>query len=185
MLPVLCGQAALAIVLIVVTMPSSATPPLVDRLEYEGETTSFWSHKRTWVELPPSEKLQEMRRKERCSAAGGPRAKWRIADSQLWLTGLFRCSGDVDFSDVYDATAPVFANWITGQFWTHKGPRLCGHPYGRVIYEKNLIFDFEKGLLKKMTEVSNADHPAVPKHRPYEHMTPCLHVPQSRDPHFQ
>jgi hypothetical protein len=160
--------------LLFVSVACFATPPLMDRVQYENETTTLWEQVKPWPDLPRSEKLQELRRSERCSAIGGPRGIWHIVDSRLWLTGLFRCGGDVPLESVYGGTGePIFAEWITATMLTHRGRRLCGSSYGRTVYEKTLTMKVEKGVVKEVTEVSNEDHPAVLKNVELGRVAPC------------
>ena len=78
----------------------------------------------------------------------------------------------------------MVAEWVTGEIWTHRGKRLCGSMYGRVIYQTNLVFEFERGQLKALKEMDNSDHPAVPKK--FEGVTPvCVQIPASADPHLR
>lgn len=142
---------------------SLATAPLMDSIEFEGRRTTAWPSDKPWLDLPPSTLLTELRRKEHCSAIGGPRARWRVEDGRLWLVGLFSCGGDIRLADVYGGTGePIFADWITGKVMTHRGKQLCKEPNrGIGLFETTIILDIYKGTLSNVEAVPNANHPAV------------------------
>ncbi len=141
-----------------------ASPPLMDRLEYSGETTTAWPEKGAWLPLPSNERIDEIRRTERCSAIGAPRAKWRIADNRLWLTGLFKCGADISLASVFGGSdEPIHADWISGNLVTYRGKRLCRNPSGGIgLHERTLILRIERGLLVETAERDNSNHPDVP-----------------------
>ena len=158
--------------------PATATPPLSDHLEFENETTNMWTAAGAWLSVPHSDKLQEMRRAERCSAKGGPKPSWRVADGKLWLVRFHRCSGEVPLEAIYDQiTSPVFADWVTADLLTNRGPFLClSGPYGPTVYATTVTLKIDHGIVKDIKRVSNADHPRVPKERKGDRAPPCLRV---------
>jgi hypothetical protein len=139
---------------------SIATAPLMDTIEYEGSLTSAWPAGK----LPENSKLAEFRRKENCTARGGPRANWRIASNRLWLVGLFGCGGKITLGNVYDgAGESIFAEWFSGNINTNRGKQLCTeNNFGIGVFEKTITFEFDKGVLTKVVEVSNTNHPDIP-----------------------
>lgn len=136
-----------------------ATLPLMDTVEYQGQTTVV-----AWLAFPQNDAIQEIRREERCSAIGAPRATWRIVDDRLWLTGLFKCGGDISLKSVYGGSGePMLAEWISGPLETYRGKQLCSSEMGWPgIHERTLVFHVERGVVMKISETVNTDHPAVP-----------------------
>ena len=134
----------------------------MDSIEYDKRITIVWPDDKPWLDLPVNEKFTELRRTQRCSAIGGPRAKWRLEDNRLWLVGLFKCGGDVPLENVYGNPQPILAAWITGNLLTHKGRLLCRESYGVGLYETTIVLRIENGILMGVTENSNKAHPAVP-----------------------
>jgi hypothetical protein len=159
-----------------VSSPVAATTPLSDRLEFESETTNMWTASGNWLEVPRSDKLQEMRRAERCSAKGGPKPRWRVSDGKLWLVGFHRCAGDLPLTAIYDdTTAPVLADWVTADLVTNRGPYLCNSgPYGPAVFATTVRLRVEGGVVNDIARLSNADHPRVPKDRIGDRVPPCL-----------
>lgn len=158
--------------------PVVATPPLSDRLEFENETTNMWTAGGNWLEVPRSDKLQEMRRTERCSAQGGPKPRWRVSDGKLWLVGFHRCGGDMPLAAIYDdATEAILADWVTAGLITNRGPYLCNSgPYGPAVFATTIQVTVERGVVKDIARVSNAGHPRVPKERIGDRAPPCLRI---------
>lgn len=154
---------AIAAALLLASLPSYATKPLMDLIEYDGRATIVWPDDKPWLDLPRNERLAELQRGQRCSAIGGPRAKWRLADDQLWLVGLFKCGGDIPLESVYGGNGePILATWITGNLITHKGKLLCRDFFGVGVFETTIVLRIENGVLKQAIESSNRRHPAVP-----------------------
>ena len=154
--------AVTAVVLLLASLSCYATRPLMDSINYDGRSTIVWSDDRPWLDLPENEKFTELRRTQRCSAIGGPRAKWRLEDNRLWLVGLFKCGGDIPLENVYGNSESILATWITGNLLTHKGKLLCREFYGVGIYETTIVLRIKNGILMGVTEKSNRAHPAVP-----------------------
>jgi hypothetical protein len=144
----------------------SATPPLMDQLEYEGEWNIVTPKERPWLNLRENEKTQEIRRQARCSAIGAPRAKWRVSDGRLWLVGLFQCGGDIKLESVYGGNGePIFADWVTADLMTQRGKTLCRHRYGyggAGILETSVFIRVERGVVAHIAQVSNQNNPAIP-----------------------
>ena len=153
-----------AIWLLLLAGTCCATSPLMDQLEYEGEWNVVTPRGRPWLELLENEKTQEIRRQARCSAIGGPRAKWRVSDGRLWLVGLFRCGGDIKLETVYGGNGePILADWITADLVTQRGKTLCRPQYGGAgILETSIFIKVERGVVTHIVQVSNQNHPAIP-----------------------
>lgn len=135
-----------------------ATTPLFDKLEMNNETGNLHQMGKGWLDLPPSEKLQELRRAEKCSAIGGPRGKYRIVDGKLLLTGLYRCGGDVSLEAVYGSAEPIFANWISADLVAELGKPLCRRGFA-YVYERKVSLRIKEGVVTSIREESNANHP--------------------------
>ena len=137
-----------------------ATEPLVDRVEIQGLEGRLHHAKRGLLDLPHSERLRAMVLQERCTAIGGPRGKYRIANRQLWLQGLYRCGGDVDLRDVYpDSRGPMLATWVTGELVAELGRFVCHATDGTSVFEKSARITVESG---KVTAL-NYDAPVPAK----------------------
>lgn len=148
----------LAGLLLFLSFQVAATTPLFDKLEINNETGNLHQMGKGWLDLPPSEKLQELRRAERCSAIGGPRGKYRVVDGKLWLTGLYRCGGDVSLDSVYASGEPILAKWISADLVAELGKALCRRGFA-FVYERKLSLRVEEGMVTSMREESNANHP--------------------------
>lgn len=153
---------ATVVALLLASLHCHSSTPLMDSIEYDGQTTIAWPDDKPWFDLPANEKLTELRRTQRCSAIGGPRAKWRLENGRLWLIGLFVCGRDIPLENVFVSPQPILATWITGNLLTHKGRLLCRDYYGPGIYETTVVLRIENGVLLDVTEKSNKAHPAVP-----------------------
>jgi len=141
-----------------------ATPPLMDRLEFEGERHIVTPRGRPWLELLENEKTQEIRRTHRCSAIGAPRAEWRVSDGRLWLVGLFSCGGNIKLETVYGGSGePIFAEWVTADLVTQRGKTLCHARYGGPgISETSIFIKVERGVVTDIAQASNQNNPAIP-----------------------
>lgn len=137
-----------------------ATEPLVDRVEIQGLEGRLHDAKRGLLDLPRSERLRAMALQERCSAIGGPRGKYRIANGRLWLQGLYRCGGDVDLRDVYpDSQGPMLVTWVTGELVAELGRFVCHATDGTSVLEKSARITVASG---KVTAL-NYDAPVPAK----------------------
>lgn len=105
---------ATVVALLLASLHCHSSTPLMDSIEYDGQTTIAWPDDKPWFDLPANEKLTELRRTQRCSAIGGPRAKWRLENGRLWLIGLFVCGRDIPLENVFVSPQPILATWITG-----------------------------------------------------------------------
>lgn len=153
-----------AVLLLLLAGTCRATAPLMDQLEYEGQWNIVTPEGRPWLELLENEKTQEIRRQERCSAIGAPRAKWKVSDGRLWLVGLFRCGGNIKLETVYGGNGePIFAAWITADVFTQRGRTLCRPRYGGAgILETTIFIKVERGVVTNIAQVNNQSHPAIP-----------------------
>ncbi|MBK9236290.1 MAG: hypothetical protein IPO19_09675 [Rhodoferax sp.] len=155
---------AVTVVVALTASLSLATPPLMDQLEYESESTSVSVRSGTWMTLPRSQRVNELRLAEvtRCSAIGGPVGRWRIRENRLWLVGLHTCGEKHSLESVYGISGDaVFADWITADLVTHRGKALCGDSYIGIVWERDVTLKIEIGVLKEVVEVSNANHPCL------------------------
>ena len=102
--------------LALLALPAShASEPLSDRVQIDGLEGPLHDAERGWVALPRSERLRAIALTDRCSAIGGPRGKFKVAQGRLWLYGFNRCGGDLSLSEIYPGSrAPILANWVTG-----------------------------------------------------------------------
>lgn len=141
-----------ALLLILWSSASLATEPLFDRIEIEGQSGRLHDNARGWLDLPESEQLLSMARAENCTAIGGPRGKFKVADRTLFLYGLYRCSGDVALSVVYPKVSqPVVATWVTGKLTAEVGKVVCRSNAGAPVFERIATLSVEAG---KVTSVS-------------------------------
>ena len=146
---------ALTVSVLVLLAPkvSHATEPLIDRVEIQGLEGRVHHAKRgVWMDLPHSERLRTMALQERCTAIGGPRGKYRIANGQLWLDGLFRCGGDVNLRDVYpDSLGPMLATWVSGELVAELGRFICHASDGTSVFEKSARITVESGRVTALS----------------------------------
>ena len=145
-----------------------ATTPLFDRIEVEGQRGNLHQKEKVWLDLPRSEKLQEFRRAERCSAIGGPRGEYIVQDGKLWLSRLYRCGGNIDLKEVYSQQdQPILATWVTGELVAEVGKTICMSTKGSFfIYETDIKMQVEEGAIKSMQSKSNVGHPDCQRNVP-------------------
>lgn len=136
----------------------AATTPLFDKVEINGELGNLHQAGKGWLDLPPSEKLQELRLAEMCSAIGGPRGKYRLVDGKLWLISLYRCGGDVPLNAIYASGEPILAKWISADLVAELGKPLCRRGFA-YVYERTVSLLVEEGTVTSIREESNANHP--------------------------
>lgn len=135
-----------AVLLILCSSASMATEPLFDRVEIEGQSGRLHDNVRGWLELPESEQLRSMTRAENCTAIGGPRGKFKVAEGMLLLHGLYRCGGDIELSSVYPSISrPVVAKWVTGKLTAEIGDIVCWTKNGSPVYERLATISVEAG----------------------------------------
>lgn len=138
--------------LALLTTATHATEPLHDGLVFQGKSGIIYPVKCCWMELPSSEALTAIRRKELCSAIGGPVGNFRLQDGKLWLTELSRCSGTIPLSQVFsDLANPAHAIWVTGAF-VGKLNWLCLGNDDRSIFELELSLQIERGVVVSISE---------------------------------
>lgn len=146
-----------ALVLLLGSPAAWATAPLFDLVEIDGLSGRLHDRTRGWVDLPESERLHAMARAESCSALGGPRGKYKVANGSLWLHGLYRCGGDVEVASVYpDMSLPVVATWVTGELIAEVGKVVCTSKLGPPIFERMATISVRAG---KVTAISRIDPP--------------------------
>ncbi|MEJ8851255.1 hypothetical protein [Variovorax rhizosphaerae] len=151
-----------AILLSIWVVPCLATTPLMDSVDYDGETTTVIPQGQPWLDIPENDRTREIRLKERCSAIGAPRAEWRITEQRLWLVGLFKCGGAIKLESVYGGSgAPIFADWITSDLVTQRGRRLCSGN-GITVRETAIVFRVDRGVVLSITRIDNKRHSAIP-----------------------
>lgn len=132
-----------------------ATEPLHDELLFNGKIGDIFPEKCCWMKLPESKKLNEIRKKEACSAIGGPVGKFKYEDGKLWLTSLFRCSGEIQLKEVYpDLSTPALATWLTGKFRAGFG-YLCTDKSYKIIYESELTLTVDQGIVNSIEEIKH------------------------------
>ncbi|AKJ29063.1 hypothetical protein [Caldimonas brevitalea] len=143
---------AAVVLLATASAPCSATEPLFDKIEIEGRSGRLHDNARGWLALPESEQLRAMVQAERCSAIGGPRGQFKVADGVLWLHALYRCRGAIELSSVYpDARSPWAATWVTGELTAELGKVECVSQAGKPVFERTARISVEAG---KVTAVS-------------------------------
>ncbi len=147
------------IVFLLSTQSMSATEPLHDTLSYQGQTGNIFPEKCCWLKKPESKELRALEIKimeqGRCSAIGGPVSQLKLEDKKLFLTGLYKCGGDIPLSDVYPAfTKPALAVWLSGTFHSNL-KYLCHNKKGRMVFETEMTLVVEKGLVIKNTKKIN------------------------------
>jgi hypothetical protein len=148
---------------LVAAAPGSATEPLTDFYADGARSGRIFPAACCHVELPDNERIWEIRRRDfhTCSAVGGPVGMFRLEGGKLWLTGLFKCSGELKLKEMYPALdGPVVAEWLTGTFKTVLDSRC--HALGQTIYGVRQELIVEKGVVKSVTETP-ADVSACPQ----------------------
>jgi hypothetical protein len=142
-----------------------ATEPLLDQVQIGGQYGQLRFSERGWLPLPPSEKLHEIRRAERCSAFGGPRGIYRLEADHLWLVELYRCRGGIPLGEVYpEVQGPLLAKWITGDLVMDTGHDICRSSTRRdYIKAYSIEFKVQSGVLLSLVRRSNLGHPDCEK----------------------
>ena len=147
--------------LYVFASPAFATTPLFDRIEIDGARGNLHHKEKGWLDLPGAERLDEIRRDERCSAIGGPRGEYRVEGGKLWLQSLYRCAGKIEINEIYpEQQQPILASWVTGELIAEVGKPLCKSSKGPFfIYETEITLHVEAGAITAMQSKRNAGHP--------------------------
>lgn len=92
-----------------------ATQPLIDQLTSEGYKGIIFPEDCCWLKKPKSRKLTKLARESSCSAIGGPVSNIKLENDQLFLTGLYKCGGDISLSEVYPKFGEQeLATWLSG-----------------------------------------------------------------------
>ena len=136
------------------SLASHATEPLHDRYQADGSSGYIYPVECCWKKLPPSERLREIKRAELtgCSAIGGPVGKFENRSGTLWLTGLYRCRGDMELTEVYpELKGPVKADWLNGSFRAQL-KFLCYGEDGRRISAIHQELEVEQGVVTSLRE---------------------------------
>jgi len=136
---------------------ASATPPQRHALTYEGRQSAVTVAGRAALPLPPSDQLTAMRKRNHCSAAGGPAARWAIIDSTLYLTHFSDCGANVPLGAVYEGvTSPLVATWISGELRASRGAVICFTAETGAVAETTLAFTVERGIVTDVEESDNS-----------------------------
>jgi len=138
--------------------PASATEPLHDQIVVGALSGHIFPSECCWMPLPPSEKLSAMKRAEfvGCSAIGGPVGVFEYRDRKLWLTGLSKCSGEIDHRQVYpELASPAFANWLSGTFTLTLGPCGYNRQANREAFARRQTITVDKGVVTSTTDQDN------------------------------
>ena len=130
-----------------------ATEPLSDEFIYDGREGVIFSIKYYGMALPKSEKLRKLKIEGLdCSAMGGPVGKFKYINGKLWLTGLYRCEGDIELNSVYpELPNPAPATWISGNYKARLD-WLCENNRGYYIYKTELQLVIDKGIVTSVVE---------------------------------
>nr|WP_158382955.1 hypothetical protein [Comamonas testosteroni] len=141
-----------ALSLVFASVSALATPPLFDQIEISAQKGRLHHNAQGWMSLPESETLRSMRIAERCSAMGGPRGKFSVADGSLWLTGVYRCGGDIPLSAVYPQSAShLLADWVTGDLTAELGKVICQSRDGFPIFERIASLSVQAGRVTQLS----------------------------------
>jgi len=133
-----------------------ATEPLNDRVTIGKLSGRIYQPGRGELPLPPSERVRAIALSESCSARGGPRGLYKQEGNRFWLVGLYRCSGELALHDVYpEAPEPWFAAWINGAVVAKLGGVACRTHKGIAVYEHEVTFIVENGVVKSRRENAN------------------------------
>lgn len=89
---------------------------------------------------------------------------WEILDNRLYLTELsgYSTSGDeIDLQQIFpDFPERVFAHWVNGRFRATRGERLqYVHAGFASVYEQDLFFEFDEGILLSVEVRDNRTSP--------------------------
>ena len=153
----------LALGLIGLSLPSVATPPLMDYLEIGEEAAPLYG---TPIKrgFPWSPKLQEVARQSMlCSAIGAPRGRYRLHEGQVWLVGFIRCGPDLGLDEAYGRpTQPLPAVWLSGDLHVGQGKLLCYEPWGESIWQTRVELKLERGQVMQQRSLDQSGHPRLP-----------------------
>lgn len=138
-------------------MHSLATAPLFDQVEIDGQEGRLHDNSRGWLELPESQQRRSIALAENCSAIGGPRGKFKVANGSLWLQSLYRCGGDIPLSSVYpESSAPMAATWVTGELTAELGKFLCTSKSGPPVFEQVARITVRAGKVTSVAYIASS-----------------------------
>ncbi len=157
-------QIAILLALTLLLPVASATEPLHDQLMIDSYRGQIFPEKCCWVDLPESELLRKARLSERCSAIGGPVGQFRLAEDKIWLTGLYRCGGELPLKSVFpNLPDPALADWLTGKFIARLD-YLCRNQTGAPVYRREISLVIERGVVKSRVEKANDESLCALRH---------------------
>lgn len=87
---------------------------------------------------------------------------WRIIENKLYLEHIDSVNGDAILLDWFfeDQSAPVFADWFSGELRCPKGQLLKYVHFGfKSIYERDLIITVKSGVIESERIVTNQRPP--------------------------
>jgi hypothetical protein len=137
-------------------IPGFATEPMTDHYSDGARSGRIFPSACCYVELPDNKRIWEIRKRDfhTCSAIGGPVGGFRLEAGKLWLTALFKCSGELPLKEIYpDMAGPVVAEWLTGTFRTVLEPRCYASGQTRYAVSQELIV--EQGVVRSLRETPN------------------------------
>ena len=150
------GKFGFFLICMAIAETTFATEPLLNQYVDGSRTGRIFPSECCWMKLPPSERLTALKRAELgCSAIGGPVGKFKLESGKLWLTSLFKCSGEVALQDVFpDLTSPALAQWLTGTFTAQVG-LACFDKHGKRIDSVKQVLTVEQGVVTSLIETKN------------------------------
>lgn len=142
---------------LLVSSEVAATPPLNDQIVIEGKSHGFFQIGESWLPIPRNKALFEIMRNERCSAIGGPVGKWKISRHKLYLTGFYKCGGDITLNNIYpSADSPILATWLFGDYFYNHGKIICFTGMFESVSEFRTTLHVKNGkILSSRTEPNN------------------------------
>lgn len=159
------------LVIIILAIPLSktfATSQIPDRIIYNGDTLYTYSNPLELLYDNDSIRPNFFVEKQGCISSDccrGYQAEWTIKDNQLFLTGIYSCCFRDDnikadlhqlFGEKY-INGKVKADWVNGNIIA-SGGKFLFHFYmdQKSIYEMDIKFQFQEGLLIKSTKYDNS-----------------------------
>ncbi len=130
---------------------AGATEPLSDRVEIDGERGRLFDRAQGWVDLPRHPRLSEMAIRQQCSAIGGPRGQYRVADGRLWLLSFYTCGGDVPLGEIFEqASGPMLATWVQGELGAQLGEVICFTAQHQPVFARTAVLQVQAGELRSI-----------------------------------
>ena len=152
--------------LIVLIFPLTvfSTAQYGDILIINKDTFTFFSNPlllRQDIESLSSKLFDNINRQTPTSCWMGCIAEWTLVDNEIYLTNIFDCDCKMkaDLKKIFPneiKNGKIKASWLTDNLYIPKGKILYEHGVFESIYEKELVFKFEKGILKSQKEVDNS-----------------------------